>query len=81
MAKRMHNVTTRKKKNDMRIVLDQDQLRQIDKGAQREKRKQAGMLTMSGAGAHGNAKSDNRRDRRDSKRELSDYKRGHRDND
>ena len=65
----------------MRIVISKDKLRQLAKGAEREQRKQDGTLFISGAGWHGNVTKENRRDRRESKKDLARYRRGDRNDD
>jgi hypothetical protein len=79
--KNMHNVTPRKSKKDLRIVISGEKLRQLAKGHEREERKRNGTLIISGAGAHGNDKAENRRDRRESRQQLTNYKRGFRDDE
>jgi hypothetical protein len=79
--KNTHTVTPRKNKKDLRVVISAEKLRQIAKGQERELRKQNGTLFISGSGAHGNDKAENRRDRRDSRKQLTNYKRGFRDDE
>jgi hypothetical protein len=79
----MHNVAKQKSKKDaLRITISADKMRKIQKGVERQERKEAGALVISGAGVHGgNHDTQNRRDRRDSKKELKRYGRGARDDD